>query len=425
MPVQNLDMLTILGFVILVGVVVNNAILIVAQTNNLMRGKEKDTENSIPVPARKAISLAVQSRVRPIFMSMLTSVGGMLPLVLIPGSGSELYRGLGSVVVGGMLVSTIFTLILVPVLLSLSIEFFRRFGGSGTALSKVTVTGLLLTSIGCKSSVPLTENEFVTPGQWHMNKGKSSAGNLNEWWQQFNDPILTKLIQQANQNNLDIVMGLDRVARSRAIAGQEEISRYPTGTVGGEYNRSKFTENVKNNFRSMEALSNWDAFVQATWELDFFGRVKESINAAKNDYLATSEDLYNLHVIISADLAQSYLLYRSLQERESLTEKTIELHQENFQFIKARFKAGRATELEVNDARERLALTQAKLILFEKERKQTLNRICFLLGETPGALDSLLTNRSPMPSPITHIDAGIPNDLLRRRPDIRESRIPC
>lgn len=109
-PIQNLDVLTLLGFVILAGVVVNNAILIVHQALN--NQKERGMNGQL------AIRSSVESRVRPIMMSTLTSVGGMLPLVLMPGAGSELYRGLGAVVVGGLVVSTIFTLILVPVLLS-------------------------------------------------------------------------------------------------------------------------------------------------------------------------------------------------------------------------------------------------------------------------------------------------------------------
>jgi HAE1 family hydrophobic/amphiphilic exporter-1 len=114
LPVQNLDMLSLLGFVILAGVVVNNAILIVHQTLNLLHdpawsGRSPD----------EAIAEAVESRVRPILMSSLTSVGGLIPLVVLPGAGSELYRGLGAVVTGGLLLSTVFTLILVPCVLSL------------------------------------------------------------------------------------------------------------------------------------------------------------------------------------------------------------------------------------------------------------------------------------------------------------------
>ena len=123
LPVQNLDVLTMLGFVILIGVVVNNAILIVHQAVHLLRhGVESAGERARrEVAPREAIREAVRSRVRPIFMGTLTSVGGMAPLVLAPGSGSELYRGLGSVVVGGLLVSTLFTLLLVPLLLSLAL----------------------------------------------------------------------------------------------------------------------------------------------------------------------------------------------------------------------------------------------------------------------------------------------------------------
>ncbi len=112
MPVQNLDMLSILGFVLLAGVVVNNAILIIHQTLNFLNHPE------IAHTPQEAIIESVKSRVRPILMGSLTSVGGMIPLVLLPGAGSELYRGLGAVVVGGLLVSTIFTLVLVPAVLS-------------------------------------------------------------------------------------------------------------------------------------------------------------------------------------------------------------------------------------------------------------------------------------------------------------------
>ncbi len=120
---QNLDVLTMLGFIILIGVVVNNAILIVHQALNFMRGWTD--EHGDPEPALApldAIAASVRSRIRPIFMSATTSIGGMLPLVLFPGAGSELYRGLGSVVIGGLLVSTVFTLLLAPLLLSMVIE---------------------------------------------------------------------------------------------------------------------------------------------------------------------------------------------------------------------------------------------------------------------------------------------------------------
>ncbi len=116
---QPLDVLTMLGFVILIGIVVNNGILVVHQSlNNRREGLAWDI----------AIRESVRTRVRPIFMTAFTSVGGMLPLVLWPGAGSELYRGLGSVVVGGLLVSTVFTLFLVPAVLSVTVDTRQLIG---------------------------------------------------------------------------------------------------------------------------------------------------------------------------------------------------------------------------------------------------------------------------------------------------------
>ena len=109
-----LDVLTMLGFVILIGTIVNNPILIVHQALNYIRNEGMER--------RRAIALSTQTRVRPIFMSVITSVAGMAPLVLFGGAGSELYRGLGAVVIGGLLVSTVFTLLLTPALMSLMLD---------------------------------------------------------------------------------------------------------------------------------------------------------------------------------------------------------------------------------------------------------------------------------------------------------------
>ncbi|NCA10801.1 efflux RND transporter permease subunit [bacterium] len=121
---QPLDVLTMLGFVILIGTVVNNPILIVERALQLVRGEADDERGGERWLPTDAILEAVRSRIRPIFMTTLTTVLGLLPLVLFPGAGSELYRGLGAVLLGGMLVSTLVTLVLVPLLLGLC---FRAF----------------------------------------------------------------------------------------------------------------------------------------------------------------------------------------------------------------------------------------------------------------------------------------------------------
>ncbi len=135
---QPLDVLTMLGFIILIGVVVNNAILVVHQALNFMDPNRRNLSTSGEVETvggmsvRQAITESVRSRVRPIMMSMLTTTFGLLPLVLSSGAGSELYRGIGSVVLGGLMLSTVFTLLVVPALFSLVMEWKLKRQGTVT-----------------------------------------------------------------------------------------------------------------------------------------------------------------------------------------------------------------------------------------------------------------------------------------------------
>lgn len=128
---QPLDVLTMLGFVILIGVVVNNAILVVHQALNFMRGEgatvsDLQDDHGVKLGLREAVAESVRIRVRPIMMTTLTTLFGLFPLVISSGAGSELYRGIGSVVLGGLLVATVFTLVVIPALFSLVMEYRLR-----------------------------------------------------------------------------------------------------------------------------------------------------------------------------------------------------------------------------------------------------------------------------------------------------------
>lgn len=145
--IQRLDTLTMLGFVILIGTVVNNAILIVDQALIHIRRDGVDH--------RQAVSTSVRGRIRPIFMTTMTTALGMLPLALFPGAGSELYRGLGAVIIGGLLISTMFTLFLVPLLFSLTFEMRRRLLGQGVSVASLTaVAGLSGTADDLRVALP-------------------------------------------------------------------------------------------------------------------------------------------------------------------------------------------------------------------------------------------------------------------------------
>ncbi|MGE3108768.1 MAG: efflux RND transporter permease subunit [Phycisphaerales bacterium] len=135
---QQFDVITMLGFIILIGTVVNNAILLVEQALALMRPSE--FEDRPPLDPLHAIAEAVRQRVRPIFMTTTTTLGGMLPLVIAPGAGSEMYRGLGAVVLGGLLVSTLFTLLLVPLVFGIVVQMVAAVRGAlGLGMEELVV----------------------------------------------------------------------------------------------------------------------------------------------------------------------------------------------------------------------------------------------------------------------------------------------
>lgn len=162
---QQLDTLTMLGFIFLIGTVVNNAILIVDQTLNYIRNEHMDH--------RSAVERSVAGRIRPIFMTTATTLLGMLPLAVSPGAGTELYRGLGAVVLGGLTVSTIFTLFLVPMLFTLSYEFKLWLGGKEKKVDYDALETAIATDIQAVS-----EYEFAAAAS-HAHGNGNGNGNGN------------------------------------------------------------------------------------------------------------------------------------------------------------------------------------------------------------------------------------------------------
>ena len=423
MPVQNLDVLTILGFIILAGVVVNNAILIVAQTNNLMKGVDDSGNEVDALPVREAISEAVQSRVRPIFMSMLTSVGGMLPLVLTPGSGSELYRGLGAVIVGGMLFSTLFTLLLVPVLLSLILSFQQKFTKQKTLAAKAVLASLVLFISGCVNhqAPPQLDKVIESPKQWQQPVLPAVKGDLRNWWSSFNDKDLTRLIQQAGENNSDILIAYQKFLKAKALIQGKKAGLLPEINANSSVNRSRYSNNLKNSFQSLEAVSDIRSGISSSWEIDFFGRVKDSINSATLSALSKQEDLNNMRTIISAEVARTYFRYRSLSKQEQISEENIKIQKKYLEFVRARVDSGEAASLEISETETLLHNSKAKLETVKKEKELTLNALSLLSGSPPGTVKENDFEKKSLPEIDKVLSAGLPVDLIRNRPDIRSA----
>ncbi|MDR4499670.1 MAG: efflux transporter outer membrane subunit, partial [Candidatus Scalindua sp.] len=422
MPAQNMDVLTIIGFVILAGVVVNNAILIVAQTLNFLQYDKK-------LEPRKAISMSVESRVRPIFMSMLTSVGGMLPLVLVPGSGAELYRGLGAVVVGGLFMSTIFTLILVPVLLGLLFDLKGKLKTAARFQHAACALLLIFTFSGCAVGKNYIQPHAMVSEDWRtvLERGLvSKPSDLKQWWTSFDDTQLNELIREAIAGNYDIKVAVARVNEARARRGIAIADLFPSIDASGSYSRTRSSEttdtgikNVSFNKRETIPINIFSTGFDAAWELDIFGGARRSVEAAGAEMDATHAELHDIMVTLLSELAVNYIELRNIQNRLRIAKANVKTQEETLKLTKARFDSGLTDELDTAQAETNLEDTRAQIPVLEEQQSQALNRIAVLTGKQPGTLHVQLSRVEPIPVPPKDVAIGLPAALLRRRPDIR------
>jgi len=415
MPVQKLDILTILGFIILAGVVVNNAILIVAQTLNLIK-------NDPHANPKELISKAVESRVRPIFMSMLTSVGGMLPLVLNPGAGSELYRGLGAVVIGGLLVSTIFTLVLVPIILGMVFDLKGKI--SVKAIAQMGIVFLFFQS--CATVGPdYKKPEINVTEQWQQKLPEETKIVQNDeilWWKIFEDPILNEIMEVTTQQNFDIKMAQSRILQANYMHGIAKGNLWPSIDSDASFTKSQNSENLNNDFANagFKAKSHnaYSIGLKATWELDLFGGVRRDIEAEQAAYEKTWILTNGVILAMLSEAAEAYIEIRYLMYSKSHLEDTASLYQKSFDLVQSKKDAGLATDFELAQAKS--LLSQALIGLPEIQKNITIqkNRLQILMGKSP--MTEKIEVLAPLSKPLVlnAIDIEAPAIVLRRRPDI-------
>jgi NodT family efflux transporter outer membrane factor (OMF) lipoprotein len=400
MPVQNLDVLTLLGFVILSGVVVNNAILIVAQADVLLKQGEHDRI--------VAIVKASQSRVRPIFMSLLTSVGGMLPLILNPGAGSELYRGLGAVVVGGMLLSTFFTLVLIPVLLT----YIEQVRDVAKLVKPLSISMLLLAMMGCQSFYPSMETKLDSVDLPAVYEGvRKQESIITGWWNQFDDPVIPKLMDRAMKDELSLKTLEKRIESVVALSEQTKAENYPSLNLSSSITREKIPS-----FQISER-TNFTAGLGLSYTLDWLGRVQDE-QKIKDSEVVIAIERANAHKLnLVQTILDHYLSYRVAQNNAKLLEDELSFQKDILEIVRQRYKYGKVSLAEVQQAELNLHQLeqQMALVSYQKEfERLTLER---WVGAEEGGLKNLLRKTQSLPF-LLECEIGTPNDLLNQRSDI-------
>ena len=243
---------------------------------------------------------------------------------------------------------------------------------------------------------------------------------IQNWWSNFNDPVLNTLIEKARQHNLDINTAIANFYASRAFIKETKLDRVPTVTAQGDYTRTRLGENVfvqGSNPTYNTFNSSFDAF----WEADLFGRVSNRIKGAvANNQMAIAE-MQGAYVSIFAEVATNYMELRGTQYLLDIASRNLKGQQDTYDLTLQLSEAGTSNNLDVSRALAQLENTRATIPPLKARLEALKNSLSVLIGEVPGNLEDTLTDDQPLPKLPASVEIGEVKDLLRRRPDIRRA----
>jgi NodT family efflux transporter outer membrane factor (OMF) lipoprotein len=412
------NILTQIGFVVLVGLASKNAILIV----EFARSQQEAGENRFAAAIE-----ACRLRLRPILMTSFAFILGVLPLVVAEGAGAEMRQSLGTAVFSGMVGVTLFGLFLTPVFYVVirSVIERKRKEKAGSFLTKgATTAGILLvvfaTLTGCMVG-PNYQEPRTNLSSSFANQDQPGLSNRDAevfWWRGFNDEKLNQLVDLAIAGNHDLRIATARLREARALWSEAEFDRFPTVTSQGSYSRQRQSEVRAPGVRDRD-LDLYNIGFDATWELDFFGRVRRSLEAVSADVEAQEASRRDVIVSLLSEVARNYLELRGAQNQLEVARRNADNQRETLNLTFALLEGGRGTELDTSRAQAQLTSTLATLPPLETRVKSAIYRLGVLTGQQPTAVEQELSDALPSPALPKIVALGQPEDLLRRRPDIR------
>lgn len=240
---------------------------------------------------------------------------------------------------------------------------------------------------------------------------------LAQWWNTLKDPVLTDLVVQSVKGNLDLKLARAKVRESRARRGLSRADQYPSLDVSGSATNRRSSANSGTGRETDLYKAGFDA----GWEIDIFGGVRRSVEAADADLAASEESLRDVLVSLTAETVRNYVEARMYQTRLAVAEANLKAQEKTYELIVSRFEAGLSDELAVQQARYNLEDTRSWIPPLRTGLEGAKNRLAVLTGRSPGALHALLDPRAPIPVTPPTVAVGVPAETVRQRPDIRKS----
>ena len=310
-------------------------------------------------------------------------------------------------------------------------NIFSRTPISRTPCSRITVFGFVVLLLsGCAAVGPdYSEPVIQTPDAWtqkvEQQLDAAPQSTLQSWWKVFNDPVLDDLIERSRAENLDLKIAVSRVRQSRAMLAMTSGEKLPTLSASGTVGISQLSDDgpleqvaPAGGFNSQEF---YEAGVDSAWEIDVFGGIRRSIEAAGAGYQASIEDYRDVLTTLFAEVALAYIDVRALQQRIFYMQENTGLQSNSLALAQDRFDSGVSSRLDVVQAQASLSATLANIPSLEISLNHALNRLAVLLGQDAGSLQAEFNTIEDLPIPTESLGLGVPADVLRQRPDIRQA----
>ena len=281
---------------------------------------------------------------------------------------------------------------------------------------------LVLALTGCAPVGPdYQQPALETPARWTKDtEARQQTPDLAQtaWWRAFNDPLLNSLINQAIAANLELEQARARIAQARAGVVQAGAPGLPQVNTAGVVRRSKSSDNVAA-AGSGQTSTLYQAGFDAGWEIDVFGGVRRSVESAQARLEASIEDLHGVTLTLLGDVARNYIDLRASQAQLQITRSNLAAQEDAVSLTKERYRLGLTSYLDVTQAEALRTATESDLPPLEAAIKASMHRLAILLARPPSALDAELSPPRPLPMVAGLLAAGMPADLLARRPDLR------
>ena len=289
------------------------------------------------------------------------------------------------------------------------------------------IKSLLLTSVcvlsltACVSSrdytgAPIIMGATDTKIESLGNQRFQDAAIISKWWENLQNEQLNKLIDMSLENNKDIDIARSNLDEARSIARETGFDRYPTVTADGSYQRSRSSGEL--GAGDSQVTNNFNAGFDASWELDFFGRVSERVKGSQARKDIAKANLRHVYVTIASEVARTYIELRGAQHRLNIATRNTKNQADTYRLTKKLVEGGRGTNLDVARAKTQLELTRSTIPALDAGVIGAINRLSVLTGQVPDAVRADLIEMMPLPTVPEVVNVGNVSDLLRRRPDI-------